>query len=191
SRRRTMTSPARCCCTACPSPVFMAPSPVTRSLIARRALRSCCAHPGRGNYTRRVYVNRLRLPTTLASDLWRRHLVTVGSVWRIALGNHGREGARWSRNSHSNSSPRGPERRRGARCSRAMALCLLRADLFDGGGRRRHAAHFVRPIDHRVAAGGRRRAAAVRRGLVRRLRNIPRHSRLSARPFLYDTKPYS
>jgi len=27
--------------------------------------------------------DRLRLPTTLASDLRRRHLVTVGSVWRI------------------------------------------------------------------------------------------------------------
>ena len=59
---------------------------------------------------------------------------------------------------------------------RAVRLWLLDgrgADLADADGRRRDAAHRIRPVDRRVEAGDRRAAAAVRGRLAGRIREIP------------------
>ena len=57
----------------------------------------------------------------------------------------------------------------------AMALCRRRAGFGDGPGRRRHPAHRIRPLDHRVEAGDGHAAAARRKWVAGRVREISGH----------------
>src|SRR6266446_4659162 len=61
------------------------------------------------------------------------------------------------------------------------AARLLRAAVCDGGGRRRHTAHPLGPVDRRVAADRRCSASARRRRMAGNLREVQTDARVPAR----------
>ena len=65
---------------------------------------------------------------------------------------------------------------------RSVAVCLLRADLCDGGGRRDYAADPLRPVDHRVEPGHRHHPAADRGPVGHGIRPLPADPRIPADP---------